>query len=99
MARPLAARGHGRAGTADIPDRRQVPGPANLVTCSPLPAPGPVVVLVASPPALARVLPPAVRLQLPGISQRRGYWKAPHRCSAELPSLPPLLSGAEEAPG
>lgn len=43
--------------------------------------------LLASLPALARVLAPAVKLQLPGISERQGYWKAPHGGSAALLSL------------
>lgn len=87
MAGPMAARGHGRAATADSTDRRQIPGPANIVTCSLLSSPGPFVALVASPAGAGWSPGPSGQTAAPSISQRRGYWKAWHRCSAELPSL------------
>lgn len=71
-------------------EHQQAPGtgPANLSNLQPpSPAPAPSLCSWLPRPALARVPAPAVRLQRPGISQRRGDGKAPHRCSAELPSL------------
>lgn len=84
------ATGHGRAVTADSTSERQVSGPANLSN-------------LQLSPLLAQL---AIRLQLPGISQRPGYWQAPHRYFAELSSWlcflerrrhPANLSGFKES--
>lgn len=103
MAGPLAARGHGRAATADSAREHQVPGPASLSNLqSLLFAPGPVAVLAAPQPTLARLLAPEVRLQVQ-VSPCGGFQGGTGRCSAELPSLlcllgprlPASLSGAD----
>lgn len=103
MAGPLAARGHGRAATADSAGQHQVPGPAGLSNLqSLLFPPGPVAVLAAPQPTLARLLAPEVRLQVQ-VSPCGGFQGGTGRCSAQLPSLlrllgprlPASLSGAD----
>lgn len=88
VAGPLAARGHGRAATADSTSEHLVPGPANLSNLQPLFAPGPEVALGAS----RQLQRDSSRRrsdcrQVPGISQLGGYRRAPRRCCAEVPLL------------
>lgn len=101
MAGPLAARGHGRAVTADSTSEHQVPGPANLGNLQRLLfAPGQVAALAAPQPTLARLLAPAVRLQIQvppcgGVTGRHRAAAAPSSpllCFLE-PRLPASLSG------